>query len=103
MRSLARWCLKHRLAVVGIWLLVLVGAFFMQSLTGSTYASGTKLSGTPSAAAPTSCNERLRAKPAIPSGSPSRPSRGPSALRRWKPPSKQCSLESGAFPLWPML
>ncbi|MGA7418636.1 MAG: MMPL family transporter [Acidimicrobiales bacterium] len=51
MRSLPRWCLKHRLAVVCIWLLVFVGAFFMQSLTGSTYASGTKLSGTPSAAA----------------------------------------------------
>ncbi|MDQ1359686.1 MAG: hypothetical protein QOJ44_63, partial [Acidimicrobiaceae bacterium] len=51
MRSLARWSLRHRLAVLGIWLLVLVGTFLIQSVTGSTYASSTKLSGTPSAAA----------------------------------------------------
>jgi len=51
MRSLARWCLRHRFAVLGIWLLVLVGTFLIQSVTGSTYASSTKLSGTPSAAA----------------------------------------------------
>jgi len=51
MRSLARWCVRHRLAVLGIWLMVLVGAFLGQSALGSHYASGTTLSGTPSAAA----------------------------------------------------
>jgi RND superfamily putative drug exporter len=51
MRSLARWCVRHRLAVLGIWLVVLAGAFFGQSVLGSHYASGTTLSGTPSAAA----------------------------------------------------
>src|SRR6185437_2656002 len=51
MRSLARWCVRHRLAVLGIWLMVLVGAFLGQSALGSHYATGTTLSGTPSAAA----------------------------------------------------
>src|ERR1700756_350119 len=51
MRSLARWCVRHRLVVLGIWLIVLVGTFFGQSALGSHYASGTTLSGTPSAAA----------------------------------------------------
>jgi RND superfamily putative drug exporter len=51
MRSLARWCVRHRLAVLGIWLVVLAGTFFGQSVLGSHYATGTTLSGTPSAAA----------------------------------------------------
>jgi putative drug exporter of the RND superfamily len=51
MRSLARWCVRHRLAVAGIWLMVLAGAFVGQSALGSHYAAGTTLSGTPSAAA----------------------------------------------------
>ncbi len=51
MRSLARWCVRHRLVVLGLWLMVLVGTFFGQSALGSHYASGTTLSGTPSAAA----------------------------------------------------
>ena len=51
MRSLARWCVRHRLAVLGIWLMVLAGAFLGQSALGSHYAAGTTLSGTPSAAA----------------------------------------------------
>ena len=51
MRSIARWCVGHRLVVVGLWLLVLVGTFLGQSATGSHYAQGTTLSGTPSAAA----------------------------------------------------
>jgi RND superfamily putative drug exporter len=51
MRSLARWCVRHRLAVLGIWLMVLVGTFFGQSALGSHYATGTTLTGTPSAAA----------------------------------------------------
>ena len=51
MRSLARWCVRHRLVVLGIWLMVLAGAFLGQSALGSNYATGTTLSGTPSAAA----------------------------------------------------
>jgi RND superfamily putative drug exporter len=51
MRSLARWCVRHRLVVLGLWLMVLGGTFFGQSALGSHYASGTTLSGTPSAAA----------------------------------------------------
>jgi len=34
MRSLARWCVRHRLVVLGIWLMVLVGTFFGQSTLG---------------------------------------------------------------------
>src|ERR1700730_18311926 len=51
MRSLARWCVRHRLVVLGIWLMVLAGTFFARPALGSHYASGTTLSGTPSAAA----------------------------------------------------
>jgi RND superfamily putative drug exporter len=51
MRSLARWCARHRLAVIGIWLVVLAGTFFGQTALKSHYAQGTTLSGTPSAAA----------------------------------------------------
>ena len=51
MRSLARWCARHRLVVLGIWLMVLAGAFLGQSTLRSHYAQGTTLSGTPSAAA----------------------------------------------------
>ena len=53
MRSLARWCVRHRLAVLGLWLMVLAGAFLGQSALGSHYATSTRLSGTPSAAAAT--------------------------------------------------
>src|SRR3984893_4614148 len=51
MRSLARWCVRHRLALLGIWLMVLVGTLLGQSALGSHYATGTTLTGTPSAAA----------------------------------------------------
>jgi putative drug exporter of the RND superfamily len=51
MRSLARWCARHRLAVLGLWLMVLAGTFLGQSALGSHYATSTTLSGTPSAAA----------------------------------------------------
>jgi putative drug exporter of the RND superfamily len=51
MRAIARWCVRHRLAVVGIWLLVLAGTFLGQSATGSNYATSTTITGTPSAAA----------------------------------------------------
>jgi putative drug exporter of the RND superfamily len=51
LRSLARWCVTHRLAVLGAWILVVVATFFAQSSTGSHYAAGTQLSGTESAAA----------------------------------------------------
>jgi RND superfamily putative drug exporter len=51
MRSLARWCARHRLVVLGIWLMVLAGAFLGQSSLGSNYAQSSTMSGTPSAAA----------------------------------------------------
>jgi putative drug exporter of the RND superfamily len=51
MHVIARWCVTHRLVVVGLWLLVLAATFLGSSATGSNYAQGTKLSGTPSAAA----------------------------------------------------
>src|SRR5579863_5803980 len=51
MRSLGRWCVRHRFAVLGMWLVVLVATFVVQSIVGSNYATSTTLSGTPSAAA----------------------------------------------------
>jgi RND superfamily putative drug exporter len=51
MRSLARWCVGHRLAVVGAWLALVIVTLFAVSGTGRHYATGTQLSGTPSAAA----------------------------------------------------
>jgi RND superfamily putative drug exporter len=51
MRSVARWCYQHRFIVLGAWIVVLFAAFFGASSTGSNYAAGTQLSGTPSAQA----------------------------------------------------
>jgi putative drug exporter of the RND superfamily len=51
MRSVARWCVRHRLAVLAAWIVVLAAAFFGQSATGSNYSAGAQLSGTPSAQA----------------------------------------------------
>ena len=51
MRIVARWCVTHRLVVVGLWLLVLAATFLGSSAAGSNYAQSTTLSGTPSAAA----------------------------------------------------
>jgi RND superfamily putative drug exporter len=51
MRVVARWCVTHRLVVVGLWLAVLAATFLGSSVTGSNYATSTTLSGTPSAAA----------------------------------------------------
>src|SRR6266851_368363 len=51
MRSVARWCYQHRFLVLGAWIVVLFAAFFGASSTGSHYAAGTQLSGTPSARA----------------------------------------------------
>ena len=51
MCRVARWCVTHRLAVIAAWIVVLVGAVFVQSSTGSNYANGTKLSGTQAAIA----------------------------------------------------
>jgi RND superfamily putative drug exporter len=51
MQVVARWCVRHRLVVVGLWLLVLAATFVGSSAAGSNYAQSTKLSGTPSAAA----------------------------------------------------
>jgi len=53
MRSVARWCSRHRHIVVVGWLCALALAIVVQSGTGSRYASGTKLSGTQSAQAAT--------------------------------------------------
>ena len=51
MRSVAQWCVTHRFLVLGLWLVIIVGAVFASSSSGSNYATGTTLSGTPSAAA----------------------------------------------------
>ena len=51
MRSVARWCYQHRFLVLAAWIVVLAAAFFGASSTGSNYAAGTELSGTPSAQA----------------------------------------------------
>jgi len=51
MRIVARWCVTHRLVVVGLWLAVLADTFLGSSVTGSNYAASTTLSGTLSAAA----------------------------------------------------
>jgi RND superfamily putative drug exporter len=51
MSGLARWCVTHRLTVVGIWLAVLIVSVFIGSSTGSSYTGGDSLSGTQSATA----------------------------------------------------
>jgi RND superfamily putative drug exporter len=62
MRSLARWCVRHRLVVLAAWLIALAILVGVQSSTGSRYASGTKLSGTQSAQAADLLN---RAAPSV--------------------------------------
>src|SRR6202011_2103633 len=51
MRSVARWCVTHRLAVIATWIVVLIATVFIQSSTGSNYSTGNSLSGTQSATA----------------------------------------------------
>src|ERR1700722_17337175 len=62
MPRLARWCLAHRRVVVAGWILLLVGAVFIQSSTGSNYSASNRLSGTPSA---TAQNLLHRAAPSV--------------------------------------
>jgi RND superfamily putative drug exporter len=50
-RSVARWCYQHRFIVLAGWIVVLFATFSGASSTGSNYAAGTQLSGTPSARA----------------------------------------------------
>jgi RND superfamily putative drug exporter len=49
--SFARWCFRHRRAVLAIWLIALIGSFGVTKLTGSAYSTGNSLSGTDSAKA----------------------------------------------------
>ncbi|MHB8692121.1 MAG: MMPL family transporter [Solirubrobacteraceae bacterium] len=51
MRRVARWCVNHRLAVIAAWIVIVIGAVFISSSTGSNYSSGNSLSGTQSAIA----------------------------------------------------
>ena len=51
MRRVARWCVTHRLVVVGAWIAIVFATVFISSSTGSNYSSGNSLSGTPSATA----------------------------------------------------
>jgi putative drug exporter of the RND superfamily len=49
--SFARWCFRHRKAVLAIWLIALIGSFGISKLTGSAYSNSNSLSGTDSAKA----------------------------------------------------
>jgi RND superfamily putative drug exporter len=49
--ALARWCVRHRLVVVLLWLLALGGATAAAGLTGSAYSNDYEVPGTDSASA----------------------------------------------------
>jgi RND superfamily putative drug exporter len=49
--SFARWCFRHRRAVLVLWLIALIGFFGLSQLTGSTFANSNSLPGTDSAKA----------------------------------------------------
>jgi RND superfamily putative drug exporter len=49
--SFARWCFRHRKAVLAIWLIALIGSFGISKLTGSAYSNSNSLPGTDSAKA----------------------------------------------------
>ena len=51
MASFARWCFRHRKAVLALWLIALIGSFGVSKLTGSAYSNSNSLSGTDSAKA----------------------------------------------------
>ena len=49
--SFARWCFRHRKAVLAAWLIALIGFFAVSKLTGSAYSNSESLPGTDSARA----------------------------------------------------
>jgi putative drug exporter of the RND superfamily len=49
--SFARWCFRHRKAVLAIWLIALIGSFGISKLSGSAYSNSNSLPGTDSAKA----------------------------------------------------
>ncbi|MGI5458168.1 MMPL family transporter [Streptomyces sp. CA-249302] len=51
MAALARWCVRHRLVAVAVWLLVLVGVGTAAAVTGSAYSNDYEAPGTESGAA----------------------------------------------------
>ncbi|MEU7132543.1 MMPL family transporter [Streptomyces sp. NPDC046261] len=51
MTSLARWCLRRRFAVIGLWLVVLAGTTLAATLAGSAYSNDYRVPGTESARA----------------------------------------------------
>ncbi|MEV5509453.1 MMPL family transporter [Streptomyces orinoci] len=51
MTSLARWCLRHRLVVIALWLLALAGTTAAATLAGSAYSADYRVPGTESARA----------------------------------------------------
>jgi RND superfamily putative drug exporter len=48
MRSLATWCVRHRRAVVGIWLVVLVAMMAASTIVGSAFTQSFNLPNTES-------------------------------------------------------
>ena len=51
MAGFARWCFRHRRAVLAVWLIALIGFFGVSRLTGSAYSNSASLPGTDSAKA----------------------------------------------------
>ena len=63
MASFARWCFRHRRAVLAIWLIALIGSFGISKLTGSARTQpASSLSGTDSAKAQQSADGELPAQ-----------------------------------------
>jgi RND superfamily putative drug exporter len=51
MSALARWCFRHRIVVVGVWLVILAGLGVLSAAKGTSYADAFKLPGTESSKA----------------------------------------------------
>ena len=95
MRTLARWCFRHRLVVVATWLIAVIACTAIQQGVGSSYPDNFSLPQTQSFQA-MSLLERAapRVDPATSTGWSSRPTAGASPTRRPRAAPRRCSRGS---------
>ena len=72
MHVVARWCVTHRLVVVGLWLLVLAATFLGSSAAGSNYARAPRCPARQAPPPPACCSRRCPDSQGTPSRSCSR-------------------------------
>ena len=82
MSALARWCFRHRLAVIAAWVLVLVGLGALSQAVKSDYNNSFSLPGTDSTTAQQLLAKPSRPRPATPTRSSGRSAAARCVIRR---------------------